>query len=127
MRRLAINTGRHLALVRVVILLGVTMVFAQGALSIALAGDGQAGKKLAMERSKGNCLACHAFDDGPLPGNIGPPLVSMSERFPDREKLFRQIWDASERNPDSRMPPFGKHGILTDREIEQIVDYLYTL
>ena len=26
-----------------------------------------AGKQLAMARNKGNCLACHAFDDGELP------------------------------------------------------------
>ena len=30
-------------------------------------------------------------------------------------------------NPDTVMPPFGKHKILTDQEIDNIVDYLYTL
>ena len=35
------------------------------------------GKSLAMERSKGNCLACHRIDDGKLPGTIGAPLVAM--------------------------------------------------
>ena len=87
----------------------------------------QSGKKLAMERSKGNCLACHMMDDGPLAGNIGPPLIAMKARFPDREVLFGQIWDSTVRNPDSRMPPFGEYGILTQDEIERIVDYLYTL
>jgi sulfur-oxidizing protein SoxX len=85
------------------------------------------GKSLAMERGKGNCLACHAIADGPLPGNIGPPLIAMRARFPDRGVLFEQIWDATRRNPDSRMPPFGRHGVLTEEEIELIVDYLYTL
>ena len=85
------------------------------------------GKKLAMARSKGNCLACHAIADGELPGNIGPPLVYMQQRFPDKAQLRAQVWDATARNPDTVMPPFGKHGILTDEEIELIVDYIHSL
>ncbi len=93
-----------------------------------MAADGvDAGKRLTMERAKGNCLACHMIDDGELPGNIGPPLVAMKLRFPDREVLAAQICDATVRNPDSRMPPFCRHGILTRDEVELIVDYLYTL
>ena len=85
------------------------------------------GKVLVMQRSKGNCLACHAIADGELPGNIGPPLISMKERFPDADNLRKQIWDATISNPDTRMPPFGRHGILSRDEIDLIVEYLYTL
>lgn len=85
------------------------------------------GKVLAMERSKGNCLACHMIEDGELPGNLGPPLLAMKVRFPDRTALFAQVCDATARNRNSRMPPFCRHGILTDEEVELIVDYLYTL
>ena len=85
------------------------------------------GKALATERSKGNCLACHIIEDGVLPGNLGPPLVAMTARFPEREILREQIHDASLANPYSRMPPFGRHRILTAGEIELIMDYLYTL
>lgn len=85
------------------------------------------GKALVMERSKGNCLACHAIADGKLPGNIGPPLIAMKARFPDAESLHKQIWDATTGNPDTRMPPFGRHGILSREEIDLIVKYLYTL
>ena len=85
------------------------------------------GKLLAMERSKGNCLACHSIEDGELPGTIGPPLLAMKLRFPERAKLTQQICDATIRNPDSRMPPFCRHRILTKDEVELIVDYLYTL
>lgn len=85
------------------------------------------GKRLAMARSKGNCLACHAIADGELPGNIGPPLVYMQQRFPDKAQLRAQVWDATARNPDTVMPPFGRHGILTDEEIELIVDYIHSL
>jgi sulfur-oxidizing protein SoxX len=85
------------------------------------------GKQLATTRSKGNCLACHAMDDGKLAGNLGPPLLAMKLRFPDKAVLRAQVWDATERNPDSRMPPFGKHGILSEEEIDLIVDYIYSL
>ena len=85
------------------------------------------GKTLSMEKSKGNCLACHVIADGKQPGNIGPPLVGMKARFPEAESLYQQIWDATIRNPDTRMPPFGRHGILSREEINLIVQYLYTL
>jgi sulfur-oxidizing protein SoxX len=85
------------------------------------------GKSLTTERSKGNCLACHVIADGELPGNIGPPLVLMQARFPDRAALKSQICDASLRSPNSRMPPFCRHRILTQEEVELIIDYLYTL
>ena len=85
------------------------------------------GKSLTFDRKKGNCLACHMIDDGELAGNNGPPLLAMKARFPDREVLFQQIWDPTESNPYSFMPPFGKHGALTRIEINKIMDYLYTL
>jgi sulfur-oxidizing protein SoxX len=87
----------------------------------------EAGKRLTMARDKGNCLACHAIDDGELPGNIGPPLIQMQLRFPDRAELRRQVWDATDRNTDTLMPPFGRHGILTEEEIDLIVDYIHSL
>jgi sulfur-oxidizing protein SoxX len=62
-----------------------------------------------------------------LPGNIGPPLIQMQYRFQDRASLRRQIWDPTEANPDTVMPPYGKHGILTDHQIEQVIDYLYSI
>jgi len=96
--------------------------------AFASAGDREdRGKALAMDRSKGNCLACHMIDDGVLPGNMGPPLLAMKIRFPDRDLLKTQICDASIRNSNSRMPPFCRHGILTEDEVELIIDYLYTL
>ena len=85
------------------------------------------GKEAAWDRRKGNCLACHMMGDGVSPGDIGPPLIAMKARFPDRAKLRAQIWDATASNPGSRMPPFGKHKALSETEIDAIVDYLYTL
>lgn len=97
----------------------------------SIAGDSpemvKEGKKLAFSRKKGNCLACHSMDDGTLAGNGGPPLVAMKARFPDVSTLKAQIWDASERNPNSIMPPFGRHGILSKGEIDKIAAYVHTL
>ena len=87
----------------------------------------QEGKKLAFDRKKGNCLACHMIDDGELAGNSGPPMIAMKARFPDKEVLFNQIWDPTKNNPNTFMPPFGKHGALTKDEINKIIEYLYTL
>lgn len=50
-----------------------------------------AGKKITFDRKKGNCLACHQIDGGNLAGNVGPPLVAMKSRFPDKAKLHMQI------------------------------------
>jgi L-cysteine S-thiosulfotransferase len=85
------------------------------------------GKAVATDRNKGNCLACHMMDDGEFPGNFGPPLSQMKERYPDRAVLRKQIWDATIKNPTSIMPPFGKHGIMSESELDQLLDYLYTL
>lgn len=85
------------------------------------------GKAVSFDRKKGNCLACHMIEDGTLPGNIGPPLIAMQQRYPDKSKLRDQIWDATVANPNSIMIPFGRHRVLTEEEIDQIVEYIYTL
>lgn len=105
-----------------------------GALSLspqlAVAADAEVieqGKKIAFDRKKGNCLACHQIEGGDLPGNIGPPLVAMKARFPDKSVLRAQIWDSTKNNPNSMMPPFGRHEILTESELDKVVEYIYTL
>jgi sulfur-oxidizing protein SoxX len=85
------------------------------------------GKDLAFNRKKGNCLACHAIAGGNSPGNIAPALIAMQSRFPNKTELRAQIWDATMKNPESAMPPFGKHGALSDRELDLIVEYIWTL
>jgi sulfur-oxidizing protein SoxX len=85
------------------------------------------GKKVAFDRRKGNCLACHAIAGGDLPGTIGPPLIAMKARYPDKAKLRAQIYDARLANPSTVMPPYGPHGILSNEEIDKIVDFIYTL
>ena len=85
------------------------------------------GKQIAFDVKKGNCLSCHEMEGGDSAGTVGPALISMSARFSDSDKLKQQIWDARVNNPHTVMPPFGKHGILSNEEIDQLLEYLYTL
>ena len=85
------------------------------------------GKEIAFDRKKGNCLSCHSIAGGDLPGDIGPPLVAMQARFPDKAKLRAQIWDPTTANPNSMMPPFGRHKIISEDEIDKVVEFIYTL
>jgi len=84
-------------------------------------------------RKKGNCLACHAIQVEGWPkglseaGNLGPPLFDMQDRYQDRAKLRAQIWDSTVSNPETVMPPFGRNKILTETEIDNIVDFLLTI
>jgi sulfur-oxidizing protein SoxX len=88
------------------------------------AADGQ---KLAFDRSKGNCLTCHVIRGGDLPGSIGPELKDIKAKYPDRNELIAIVSDEPKRNPQSVMPPFGRNRILTEQEINAIVDFLQTL
>jgi sulfur-oxidizing protein SoxX len=85
------------------------------------------GQKLAFDRSKGNCLTCHEIKGGDLPGTIGPPLTDIKSKYPNRNDLVAIVSDESKRNPQTVMPPFGRNRILTEQEINAVVDFLQTL
>ncbi len=90
----------------------------------------ETGKSIAFDKKLGNCLACHAMPTVPdaiSAGTIGPPLIAMSARYPDKAKLRAQIWDATVANPQSVMIPFGKHKVLTEQEIDKVTDFVYGL
>ena len=101
--------------------------------AFASAGTAQAqsaaaeGQKLAFDRSKGNCLTCHAIKGGNLPGSIGPELIDIRSKYPNRADLVAIITDETLRNPLTVMPPFGRNRILIEKEIEAVVDFLQTL
>lgn len=104
------------------------LLFASGATHAARAQSGAAeGQKLAFDRGKGNCLTCHAIKGGDLAGTIGPPLQNIKSKYPDRNELVAIITDETKRNPQTMMPPFGRNRILTEQEINAIVDFLQTL
>ena len=64
---------------------------------------------------------------GELPGTIGPPLRDIKSKYPDRNELLAILNDETKRNPATMMPPFGRNRILTEQEIDAIVDFLETL
>ncbi len=85
------------------------------------------GQKLAFDRGKGNCLTCHEIKGGDLPGTIGPALKDIKSKYPDRKDLIAIVTDETKRNPQTVMPPFGRNRILTEQEINAVVDFLQTL
>jgi len=88
---------------------------------------------VAVNRRGGNCLACHQAMVSPWPegfppgGNIAPPLVAMKARYPNREDLRAQIWDPTVKNPNTSMPPFGKHKLISEKDIDNLVDWLLSI
>ena len=100
-----------------------------GAMAASPAGAQSAaeGQKLAFDRGKGNCLTCHDIKGGDLPGSIGPKLENIKSKYPDRSDLVAILTDETQRNPLTVMPPFGRNRILTEREINAVVDFLQTL
>lgn len=93
----------------------------------------QNGRALFIEERKGNCIACHKTPtDASLKSasSIGPALESIKQKYPtpaDRLRLRDAVRDLSKTNPATIMPPYGKHHILTEAEIDAIVAYLETL
>jgi L-cysteine S-thiosulfotransferase len=112
------------ALIAASMLLIGAVAFSGNACAQSAAAEGQ---KLAFDRGKGNCLTCHAIKGGDLPGTIGPELKDIKSKYPDRSELVGIVFDETKRNPETVMPPFGRNRILTEQEINAVVDFLQTL
>jgi sulfur-oxidizing protein SoxX len=114
-----------------VLMQALTLVWLIGAASSASPAAAQSavdeGRKVAFDRVKGNCLTCHDIKGGDLPGSIGPALKDIKSKYPDRNDLVAIVSDETRRNPQTVMPPFGRNRILTESEINAIVDFLQTL
>jgi sulfur-oxidizing protein SoxA len=95
-----------------------------------ITGDPVKGAELTTSgRGAANCLACHVVGDRGtnLPGNVGPDLSEIGKSTRTDEYLFNYIYDARIYNPDTVMPPWGAHGILSEADIRNIIAYLRTL
>ena len=110
------------------IAVAVSLCFSATAISDEKANAGMVaeGKALTFDRKKGNCVSCHYIVGAESPGNIGPALVGMKARYPKSE-LRKRIWDMPSVKPEAAMPPFGKHQILSEDEIDKITEYISTL
>jgi sulfur-oxidizing protein SoxX len=120
MKAVLIRTGCVLGLLAGMLALGPAPVIAQGP-------PPSPGQAVAFDRTKGNCLACHTMRGSDVPSNVGPELNDMKARFPDRADLVAILNNEEARNPQTIMPSFGRNLILDQHEIDQIIDFLYTL
>jgi len=116
----------------------VTSRLAAGAalLAAALAVESQAqvpalpARDLYVRADKGHCIACHQLPAGAGPAtrsDLGPPLEGARMRALGKAKLRELLRDPMVANPDTLMPPFGRHRILDDAEIDRLVEFLHAL
>lgn len=105
-------------------------------------GDPANGRKIAIDRRKGNCLACHAISAIPeqqFHGNVGPALDGVGAIYSAAELRLRVV-NPKTLNPDTMMPSFyrttGFHrvqkkwegkSIISAQEVEDVVAFLQTL
>ncbi len=104
-------------------------------------GDPANGRKTAINRKLGNCLACHQMPvpEQPFHGELSPSLKGVANRYTEAELRMR-IVNPKVLNPDTIMPAFyrteGLHRvmkkyegktILTAQQTEDVIAYLMTL
>jgi sulfur-oxidizing protein SoxX len=103
-------------------------------------GDPANGKKVAINRKLGNCLACHKMPvDQPFQGDIGPSLTGVAGRYSEAQLRLRVV-NSKIFNPMTIMPAFYKADdlnrvlkdfkgktMLTPQQVEDVVAYLKTL
>lgn len=110
--------------------IGLTLLLASCA-DVALSQIAQfEGRRLFLDPKKGNCIACHQVPGDPTitsSSRIGRPLTEIRKQYPDVAKLRAIIWDLGSTAPDTIMPPYGRHRILTEAEIDAVVRYIEDL
>jgi sulfur-oxidizing protein SoxX len=111
-----------------------TAVFVVLAAALAMGAHAQApataARDLFVRADKGYCIACHQLPEGAGPAtraDLGPRLEGTRMRALGRAKLRELIQDPTRANPDTVMPPFGRHRILDLAEIDRLVEYLHAL
>lgn len=85
---------------------------------------------IVADRVKGVCVNCHQISGAGHAGDIGTKLENIGARYAGEEgkkRLRDQIYDARKFNPNTVMPPFGPHAMLSKDEIDQVVEFLLTL
>jgi len=109
-------------------------------LTLTYKGNAIRGKKIITDR-RVNCVSCHQV---PIPeekfqGNFGPSLIDIGKRYTKDEIRLRVI-NSKILNPESIMPSYFvkieyertpakllRKTILSFKEVEDIVEYLYSL
>ena len=107
-----------------------------------VAGDAANGRKVFMNRKKGNCLACHVNDDmseQSFHGEVGPELNGVADRWETAE-LRGIVVNAKKMFDGTIMPAFYRDAgfnrtlknfdgksILSAQEVEDVLAYISTL
>lgn len=101
------------------------------AVAVALPAWGQgSATDLFVRRDKGHCIACHQLPQGAGPqtrADLGPRLEGARMRALGKRALREVIADSTRANPDTVMPPYGRHRLLDAGEIDRLVEFLYAL
>ena len=104
-------------------------------------GDWKAGERIAqsgqgMQYSDdpargagGNCYACHQLSKAELSyGTIGPSLYNFGKLrgfTPEMQKYaYAKVYNSQAFSACSSMPRFGHHGVLTEKQIKDVVALL---
>ena len=85
---------------------------------------------LFIRPEKGHCIACHQVPEGSGPqtgADVGPRLEGSRMRALGKKAIRDVIVDPMTANPETLMPPFGRHRLLDSREIDRLVDYVHSL
>lgn len=104
-------------------------------------GNAANGRKLAINRKQGNCLACHKLPipEQPFHGEVGPDLNGVAGRLSEGQVRAR-IVNPKMDNPDTIMPAFYRNdgftrvlkkfkgkSMLSASQVEDLVAYAMTL
>ncbi len=104
-------------------------------------GDPVRGEAIALHRSLGLCVLCHALpgQNPALQGTIGPPLAGVGGRM-DVATLRQRLVAPERFSPDTVMPAYGRSTglqqvaaaqrgkpLLTNAQIDDVVAWLATL
>jgi sulfur-oxidizing protein SoxX len=100
------------------------------AMAVTAAAQAPSALELFVRRDKGHCIACHQVPAGAGPetrADLGPRLEGARMRELGKRALRTVIVDPTSANPDTVMPPFGRHRLLENAEIDRLVEYLHAL
>ena len=104
-------------------------------------GDATKGRKLAISRKQGNCLACHKMPipEQPFHGEVGPELNGVAGRLSEGQ-IRAMIVNPKMANPNTIMPAFYRNegftrvlkkfkgkAMLSASQVEDLVAYTMTL
>jgi sulfur-oxidizing protein SoxX len=109
--------------------------------AVGAQGSAARGEAIALSRSQGLCVLCHAVpgQNPALQGTIGPPLAGVGSRL-DAATLRQRLMAPEQFNPDTVMPSYGRstglqqvalaqrgQPLLSDAQVDDVVAWLSTL